>query len=603
MSEVDILGIDLGTTNSAIAIWEPDTGQARVLSNSEGDRLTPSVVMFDTQTNQPIVGKSALGFITSHPSQVIYSVKRFMGCTFRDERVRIDQTQVTYTIAEMQQSKVAVRVGEEIFTPPQISAQILRKLKEDAEATLGKTISQAVITVPAYFSESQRQATKEAGELAGLRVPRIINEPTAAALAFGLGTEPQTVAVYDLGGGTFDISILRIERGLFRVKATSGDTHLGGDDFDLAIVAWLKAEFQQQHRVDLPVELDNSVRTDLSARARSQLRKAAEAAKIALTKTTEYQISIPNLFTIESQCLGLEATLTRTELEKIVQPFINRTLIICDAILKEAKLQATDIDQVLLVGGQTRLPAIKEALRDRFGWKINDSVNPDEAVARGAAVLGARLCGYLRDEVKLWDVTPLSLGIELANGKMDAIICANEPIPITKWRKGSQAFTTQRDGQESIRFRIYQGERPIAGDNEFIGEVVLNLATARPAGEVRVNCTFTVDHDGILHVLAEDTSTDGQPVEKTFDRFYRLTQQEVDKKLEEAKEHENEDAVTNRIFQLEEEIIRLQRVINQDKTSDNLLLETLDNLKAAINSRNVNQAEELLTELKSKIIN
>ncbi|MBD2604784.1 Hsp70 family protein [Scytonema hofmannii FACHB-248] len=595
MSEVDILGIDLGTTNSAIAIWEPDTGQARVLSNSEGDRLTPSVVMFDTETNQPIVGKSALGFITSHPSQVIYSVKRFMGCTFRDERVRIDQTQVTYTIAEMQQSKVAVRIGEGIFTPPQISAEVLRKLKEDAEATLGKTISQAVITVPAYFSESQRQATKEAGELAGLRVRRIINEPTAAALAFGLGTEPQTVAVYDLGGGTFDISILRIEHGLFRVKATSGDTHLGGDDLDLAIMSWMKKAFKQQHDVDLPIAEDNSLR--------SQFRKTAEIAKIALTQATEYQISIPNLFAVEKQYLGLKATLTRIELEKLVQPFINRTLDICDATLKEAKLQAKDIDQVLLVGGQTRLPAIKEALRDRYGWTINDSVNPDEAVARGAAVQGARLCGYLREEVKLWDITPLSLGIELANSKMDAIIRANEPIPVTKWRKGSQAFTTQRDGQESIRFRIYQGERPIAGDNEFIGEVVLNLATTRPAGEVRVNCMFKVDHDGILHVLAEDITTDGQPVEKTFDRFYRLTQKEVDQKLEEAKVHENEDAVTNRIFQLEEEIIRLQRVINQDKTSDNLLLETLENFKVAINSRDVNQAEELLTELKSKIIN
>ncbi|OYE02618.1 Hsp70 family protein [Nostoc sp. 'Peltigera membranacea cyanobiont' 232] len=595
MSEVDILGIDLGTTNSAIAIWEPDTGQARVLSNSEGDRLTPSVVMFDTEKNQPIVGKSALGFITTHPNQVIYSVKRFMGCTFRDERVRIDQTQVTYTIAEMQQSKVAVRVGEEIFTPPQISAEVLRKLKKDAEATLGKTISQAVITVPAYFSESQRQATKEAGELAGLRVRRIINEPTAAALAFGLGTEPQTVAVYDLGGGTFDISILRIEHGLFRVKATSGDTHLGGDDLDLAIMSWMQKAFKQQHDVDLPIAEDNSLR--------SQFRKTAEIAKIALTQATEYQISIPNLFAVEKQYLGLKATLTRIELEKLVQPFINRTLDICDATLKEAKLQATDIDQVLLVGGQTRLPAIKKALRDRYGWTINDSVNPDEAVARGAAVQGARLCGYLREEVKLWDITPLSLGIELANSKMDAIIRANEPIPVTKWRKGSQAFTTQRDGQASIRFRIYQGERPIAGDNEFIGEVVLNLATTRPAGEVQVNCMFKVDHDGILHVLAEDITTDGQPVEKTFDRFYRLTQQEVDQKLEEAKVHENEDAVTNRIFQLEEEIIRLQRVINQDKTSDNLLLETLESLKAAINSRDVNQAEALLTELKSKIIN
>ncbi len=340
MSEVDILGIDLGTTNSAIAIWESDTGGVRVLSNLEGDRLTPSVVMIDTQTNQPIVGKSALDFITSHPSQVIYSVKRFMGCTFRDERVRIDQSQVTYTIAQVQQGKVTIRVGEEMLSPSEISAHVLRKLKEDAEASLGKKITQAVITVPAYFSESQRQATKEAGELAGLRVPRIINEPTAAALAFGLGTEPQTVAVYDLGGGTFDLSILRIEKGLFRVKATSGDTHLGGDDFDSCIVGWMKEKFQQQHGVNLPVAEDNSLR--------SQLRKTAEVAKIALTQTTEYQISIPNLLTVENKCLGLEATLTRTELEKLVQPFIQRTLDICDATLKEAKLQPTDIDQVLL---------------------------------------------------------------------------------------------------------------------------------------------------------------------------------------------------------------------------------------------------------------
>jgi molecular chaperone DnaK len=593
MSEVDILGIDLGTTNSAIAIWDSETGQARIFSNSEGERLTPSVVMFDTQTNQPIVGKSALSCVTSHPGQVIYSVKRFMGSTFRDERVRNDQTQVTYTITEVQQSKVAVCVGEEIFTPPQISAQVLRKLKEDAEDSLGKKITKAVITVPAYFSESQRQATKEAGELAGLRVSRIINEPTAAALAFGLGTEPQMVAVYDLGGGTFDISILRIEGGLFRVKATSGDTHLGGDDLDSAIVDWMKSAFQQQHGVDLPVKEDNCLR--------SQLRKTAETAKIALTQATEYQISIPNLFTVENKSLGLEATLTRTELEKFVQPFIKRTLDICDATLKEANLQPKDIDQVLLVGGQTRLPAIKEALHARYGWKINDSVNPDEAVARGAAVLGGRLCGYLRDEVKLWDVTPLSLGIELANGQMDVIIRANEPIPVTKWRKGSQAFTTQRDGQESIRFRVYQGERPIAGDNEFIGEVVLNLATARPAGEVRVNCEFTVNHDGILHVSAKDTSTDAEPLEKTFDRFYRLTQEEVEQKLEEVKVHQEEDAVTSRIFQLEEEITRLQRVINKDKTCDNLLLEKFGELQLAVNNRDVSQAEELLAELKSKI--
>lgn len=588
MNEVDILGIDLGTTNSAIAIWEPDTGLSRVLHNQEGERLTPSVVMFDSQTRQPIVGKSALLCITSHPSQVIYSVKRFIGCTFRDERVHYDQEQVTYSIKEVQQSKVAVKVGEQLLTPPQISAQVLRKLKEDAEAVLGKTISQAVITVPAYFSESQRQATKEAGELAGLRVPRIINEPTAAALAFGLGTEPQTVAVYDLGGGTFDISILRIERGLFRVKATSGDTHLGGDDFDLAIVDWIR-EALQQHNVGLPVQ-DNSLQ--------SLLRTTAEIAKIELTQATEYSISASSLL---KQSLGSEITLTRTQLEKLVQPFIDRTLAICDATLEKAKLKPTDIDQVLLVGGQTRLPAVKTALRDRYGWKINDSVNPDEAVARGAAVLGARLCGYLKEEVKLWDVTPLSLGIEIASGKMDVIIHANAQIPVKKWRKGPQAFTTRRDGQESIRFRIFQGERPMAVDNVLIGEVILNLATTRPAGEPRINCMFKIDHDGILHVCAKDTSTEGEPVEATFDHVYRLTPQEVDKQRQVAEAHRAEDAITSRLFQLEEELTRLRRVINKEKTSDTLLLEALDNLELSIQDRNVTQAEELLAELRSKI--
>ena len=469
MSEVDILGIDLGTTNSAIAIWEVDTGKARVLHNSEGDRLTPSVVMFDTQSSQPIVGKLALGRMTSHPSQVVYSVKR------------------------------------------------------------------------------------------------------------------------------------RIERGLFRVKATSGDTRLGGDDFDQTIMGWMQEAFQQQHGIDLPVEQNNRLQTDIL----SVLRKTAEDAKIALTQATEYTVNIPNLLTLENRSLGLEATLTRDELGKLIQAFIKRTLDICEHTLECARLSPKDIDQVLLVGGQTRSPAIKAALRDHFSWKINDSVNPDEAVARGAAVLGGRLCGYLRDEVKLWDVTPLSLGIELANSKMDPIIKANEQIPVTKWRKEPQAFTTQRDGQESIRFRIYQGERPIATDNEFIGEVVLNLETPCPAGKVRVNCMFKVDHDGILHVSAQDISSDGKSVEKTFDRFYRLTPEEVEQKLKEAQVHQNEDTITSHVFQLEEELTQIKRVINKnnkDNASENLLLEIVQDLESAINKRDVTQAERLLAELKIKII-
>lgn len=347
---------------------------------------------------------------------------------------------------------------------------------------------------------------------------------------------------------------------------------------------WIQEECQEQG-VNLPIAANNNLR--------SQLRIAAETAKIALNQATEYQIKIPEL---------LEVTLTRSQLDKLVQPFIDRTLDICDKTIEKAGIKPADIDQVLLVGGQTRLPAIKAALQKRYGWKINDSVNPDEAVARGAAVLGGRLCGYLWDEVKLWDVTPLSLGIELAEGKMDVIIPSNEQIPITKWRKGSQAFTTQRDGQESIRFRVYQGERPIAIDNEFIGEVILDLATIRPAGEVRINCMFKIDLDGILHILVEDSSTEGEPIEKTFDRFYRLTSEEVEEKLQQADAHRNEDEITRRVFQLQEEISRIQRVINPEKTTNHVLLEKFAELQLAVSDRNVNQADNLLAELKVDII-
>ncbi len=430
--------------------------------------------------------------------------------------MRYDQEHVTYEIQETHHHKVVIQIGERSFTPPQISAEVLRKLKNDAEIALGRHITKAVITVPAYFNEAQRQATKEAGELAGLHVPRIINEPTAAALAFGLGWEPQTVAVYDMGGGTFDISILRIEHGLFRVKATGGDTHLGGDDIDLAIVEWLKEEFQRQYGRDLPVEENASLR--------ALLRAKAEQAKIALSSASELTISIPQVLTINEQCFDLNATLNRATFEERVQPLIDRSLAICAAVLKNAHIDAREIDQVLLVGGQTRTPAIRAAIERRFGWKLNTSVNPDEAVARGAAILGARLCGYLKEQVSLWDVIPLSLGIELADGSMERILHANEQIPITVWRKGPQAFTTQRDGQERIRFRIFQGEHPMAADNTLIGEVHLTLTTTRPKGEPRINCMFKVDHDGILHVRAEDADTESEPVEVMFDHVYSVDQ-------------------------------------------------------------------------------
>ena len=519
MQEIDIIGIDLGTTNSVAAIWDLETDQPKVLSNREGNTLTPSVVTFNAEIDSPIVGTLAMDHMISHPTHVIYSVKRFMGCTFQDKWVRYDQAHVTYALEETHQNRIVIRVGDQLLTPSQISAEILRKLKNDAEAALGgRRITKAVITVPAYFNEARRQATKEAGERAGLYVPRIINEPTAAALAFGLGSEPQTVAVYDLGGGTFDISILRIDNGLFRVKATKGDTHLGGDDFDLAIVDWIKESFEHQHGIDLPVQTDSGLR--------ALLRRVGERAKITLTSASEVPIHLPDLLTVGDRSLGLQTVLTRVKLNTLIQPLINRSLEICDAVLQDAKLSMDQIDQVLLVGGQTRAPLVKTALSSRYGWTLNDSINPDEAVAQGSAVLGARLCGHLKERVNLWDVIPQSLGIELADSKMERVIPANSQIPVKIWRK--EAFTTQRDGQERIHFKIYQGEEPMADENTFIGDAILNLTTARRATEHRVSCMFEVDRDGILHVRAEEADTEGNPIEVTFDRIYKATQEELD---------------------------------------------------------------------------
>ena len=589
MADIDILGIDLGTTNSAIAVWDLEEGRSRVLRNQEGDQLTPSVVMFDTVAQASVVGRAAIERMIEQPANVAYSVKRFIGRTFSDAQVSQDQKNVTYTIEEAQQRKVVVRLGDRLFTPPQISAAVLRKLREDAEASLrGNPIAQAVITVPAYFNESQRQATKEAGELAGLRVPRIINEPTAAALAFGLGAEPQTIAVYDLGGGTFDVSILRIEYGVFRVKSTSGDTHLGGDDCDQAIVNWITTAFKTQHDQELPLVSDPQLC--------ALLREKAKKAKMALTNSPDYTISFSNLPITDTQTFDL--TITRSDVDQLVQPLIERSLEICDVALEKAGLATNDIDQVLLVGGQTRMPAVKAAIQAHFSCKVNDSINPDEAIARGAAILGARLCGHLKDKVKLWDVIPLSLGLELADGRMDRVISANQQIP---FKSQPKYFTTRRDGQETIRFCVYQGERPVAKDNVFIGEVTLILTTSRPAGEHRIKCIFSVDQDGILHVLAEDTNTDGDPVEEKFDHVYRMTQQEIEAVLEEVKAHQEEDALTTQLFQLQEELQRLQQLLGKDKLGSQKIAEQIKAFERAVGDRDAEAAETILTKLKDML--
>jgi molecular chaperone DnaK len=583
LDNIDILGIDLGTTNSAIAIWRPQADRAEVLCNRDGSRLTPSAVFYASQMDAPLAGQFALEHLLDRPDAVVRSVKRFMGRTAHDSGVELDRRQATFDVQEDPGSGLVLRVGEQRLTPPKVSAAVLSKLKNDAAASLGRPVERAVITVPAYFEEPQRQATKEAGQLAGLEVPRIVSEPTAAALAFGLGAESQTVAVYDLGGGTFDVSVVSVDDGLFRVKGTSGDTHLGGDDFDRAIAHWIAKKFEQEQGISLPLG---------DRRMRALLRLEAERAKIALTTEMEYLVEIPDLFGSRD----LEATLDRTTFEELVWPFVEKTLQICDdlliAIEREKGLQRAEISQVLLVGGQTRTNVVRKAIRERFGWNVNFHIDPDEAVAEGAAILGARLCGYLADRIRLWDVTPLTLGVELASGLLEPIIKANAQIPVQVWRRGVSGFTTKYNGQEQIRFRVFQGERPLASDNTAVGEIVLSLGSPRDAGAAHIACLFRIDQDGILHVRAEDEDTDGNTVEAKFDRAYQLTRAEIEARKREAETKAAEDAVTRRLLELTEQVARV-------RNARGVISSILDEVQAAIDARDPERAEELLASARA----
>jgi molecular chaperone DnaK len=592
MEEVTILGIDLGTTNSLIAVWDINKQYPRILNNQEGEHLTPSVVVFDPETGQTIVGKTALDKLTSNPGLGFYSVKRFIGRTFLDEWVKYDQRHVTYSIDEASQKKVILKTANKVITPSQVSAEVLIKLKNDAENSLGgQKVNDVVITVPAYFNEAQRDATREAGKLAGLNVRWIINEPTAAALAFGLGGDPMTVAVYDLGGGTFDISVLRIEGGLFRVKAISGDTHLGGDDFDSAIINWLQVLFKEKYDINLPIE-KNSI-------LRSRLRLEAERVKIELSKSPEYETSIKNLWQVNGESLELSFKITRNILAELVDGLIQKSLTLFDEALERAKIKPAQLDQILLVGGQTRSQVVKAAIESKFpGCQINDSVNPDEAVAQGAAILGARLCGHLKDQIRLWDVIPLSLGIELPNGKMDVIVRSNEQIPVVVWRRGKDAYTTQRDGQERILFKIYQGERPIANQNTFIGELILQLVTSRPKGEPRIHCMFKVDQDGILHIQAEDAEIDAPPIQATFDHVYRMSDEEISAKIRDAEMNRESDSLKLRLQEIEDELERFRMDFAKINLEESLVLKIQD-LEMAIHQKNITKAEEILRSVKT----
>ena len=518
-----VIGIDLGTTNSVVAVVEG--GDPTVIANQEGSRLTPSVVAY-TKEGETLVGQVAKRQAITNPDNTVFSIKRFMGRRY--DEVLQEIKLVPYKVVKAQNGDARIEIRGKVYSPPEISALVLRKLKEAAEAYVGEKVQQAVITVPAYFNDSQRQATKDAGAIAGLEVLRIVNEPTAAALAYGLDKKKdETVAVYDLGGGTFDISILEIGEGVVEVKATNGDTHLGGDDFDQRIIDWIADEFKRDNGgLDL--------RKDRMALQR--LKEAAEKAKCELSTTVQTEINLPFITADATGPKHLVLTLTRAKLESLVADLIERSLTPCRECMRQAGVTPGDIDEVILVGGQTRMPKVQEEVKKLFGKEPNRTVNPDEVVAVGAAVQAAVLTGEVKD-LLLLDVTPLSLGIETLGGVMTRLIDANTTIPTKK----AETFTTAADSQPSVEVHVLQGERPMARDNRTLGRFHLDGIPAAPRGVPQIEVTFDIDANGILNVSARDKAT-GKQQNITITASSGLNKDEIDKMKKEAEANAAEDA-------------------------------------------------------------
>ena len=543
-----VIGIDLGTTNSCVAVM--DGKEAKVIENSEGARTTPSMVAF-TETKEKLVGQSAKRQAVTNPENTLFAIKRLIGRNFEDKLVKDDSSLVPYKIIKGDNGDAWVESRSEKYSPSQISAFVLQKMKETAESYLGETVTQAVITVPAYFNDAQRQATKDAGKIAGLEVLRIINEPTAAALAYGLDKKKTgTVAVYDLGGGTFDISILEIGDGVFEVKSTNGDTHLGGEDFDLQIIDYLADEFKKDNSVDL--------RSDKLALQR--LKEAAEKAKIELSSSTETEVNLPFITADQTGPKHLTIKLSRAKLEAIVGDLLTQSLKPCEQALKDAGLQAADIDDVILVGGMTRMPKVTELVKNFFGKDPNKGVNPDEVVASGAAIQGGVLQGDVKD-VLLLDVTPLSLGIETLGGVFTRLIDKNTTIPTKK----SQVFSTAEDNQSAVTIRVFQGEREMAADNKLLGQFDLVGIPPAARGMPQIEVTFDIDANGIVNVSAKDKST-GKEQQIRIQASGGLSDDEIERMVKEAEENAEEDK-------------KKRESVDTKNQADSLINETEKNLK------------------------
>ena len=585
-----IIGIDLGTTNSCVAVMEGN--EPTVIINNEGQRTTPSVVAF-TDGGERKIGNPAKRQAITNPHKTIFSIKRFMGEKY--DQVSSDIARVPYKVVKGDNNTPRVDIDGRLYSPQEISAMILQKMKKTAEEYLGQEVTEAVITVPAYFSDSQRQATKEAGKIAGLEVKRIINEPTAAALAYGLDkmNKDMKVAVYDLGGGTFDISIMELGDGVFEVLSTNGDTHLGGDDFDQVIIDWLAAEFAAENGgIDLKKD----------PMALQRLKEAAEKAKIELSSQTSTEINLPYIMPVDGIPKHLVKTLTRAKFEQLADTLIQKTIEPCRKSLQDAGLNASDIDEILLVGGSTRIPAIQAVVEKFFGKAPNKSVNPDEVVAMGATIQGGVLAGDVKD-VLLLDVTPLSLGIETLGGVMTKLIEANTTIPTKK----SQVFSTAADNQPAVDVHVLQGERPMAKDNKLIGKFILDGIAPAPRGVPQIEVTFDIDANGILNVSAKDKAT-GKEQNIRIEASSGLSEAEIQRMRDEAKANEAADqAEKERIdkinnadgmcFQTEKNLKEYGDKIPAEKKT--AIENAMNNLKEAVKSQNIADIDKYNAELEA----